>query len=319
MRILAIDNDPVVIELLVQMLLANTEHDVIAALTPHAALKAIDSPRMADFDCLLMDVDLAEHDGHALIRAVRERRAYQKIPIMVLTARSGTEHIEAAFAAGATDYMTKPFEVGALFARLSDLTTPAETPAGPAAAAAAPSFDTPVALSTPLRVFEAPNFIDLPALENYAKQLSRATLYGSCAYALAIRDVERLHKGLSPFDFHSTINDVADAIGAEMDTCKTLLSYVGDGVFMGIAEDNWRPQTERVMHNVNNRLAAAELMDEDGDAIDVKVSAGSAIKLGWKSGRAVLDGFTQAKQSADRARQDFGKLRKEFWFMDRSA
>lgn len=318
MRILAVDNDPVVIETLVQLLLAHTEHDVIAAMTAQAALEVIDSPKVADFDCILMDVAFAEYDGYTLLKQIRSRRAYENAPIMVLTAKAGKDHIDAAFAAGASDYMTKPFEVGALLGRLA-LLTAAQSQPKVDLDQTAPAFDAPVALSTPLRVFDAPNFIELPALENYAKQLSRATLYGSSAYAFAIRDVKTLHASLSPFDFHSMINDVADAVGAEMRECQTLIAYAGDGVFVGIAESNWRPRTDRVMNHVNTRLATADIGDGDGRVLDVRVSAGQAVRLAWKSGRSVLDALADARRSAHQARMDFDKLRGEFWFLDRSA
>ncbi|MEL6640144.1 MAG: response regulator [Pseudomonadota bacterium] len=318
MRILAVDNDPVVIETLVQLLLAHTEHDVIAALTANAALDVLNNPKVEQFDCILMDIAYAEYDGYAFLAKIRELPKYEDTPIMVLTAKSGKAHIDAAFAAGASDYMTKPFEVNALLGRLAILT------AEPAKSQRhldedAPAFDAPVDLSTQLRIFDAAHFIELPALENYAKQLSRSTLYGSSAYAFAIREIEHLHASLSPFDFHSMINDVADAIGAEMKSCQTLISYSGDGIFVGIAESNWRPRTEHVMNHVNTRLAAADIENGDGHVLDVRVSAGQAVRLAWKSGRSVLDGVAQARTSADQARIAFGKLRNEFWFMDRSA
>lgn len=318
MRILLVDSDPIVIETLVQLILARTNHDVIAALTPSAAREVLKNRKIAPFDCIMMDVAYAEHDDYTLLQDIRRREAYAKTPIMVLTGKSGKAHIDAAFAAGATDYMTKPFEVNALLGRLAVLTADMAAPKAQTAQDA-PAFDAPVALGAQLRIFDAQNFIELRALENYAKQLSRSTLYGSSAYAFAIRDIATLHAQLSAFDFHSVVNDVADAIGAEMQGCQTLLSYAGDGIFVGIAEKNWRPQTERVMNCVNTHLGKADLCDGDGRSLDVRVSAGQAVRLAWKSGHSVLDALAQAQNSADQARIAFGQLRREFWFMDRSA
>ena len=318
MRILAVDSDPVVIETLVQLILGRAGNDVIAAMTPSAALEVLDNRKIAPFDCILMDIGFAECADHGLLRAVRARPAYADVPIMILTARSGKDHIDAAFAAGATDYMTKPFEVNALMGRLT-LMAAEQAAAQARKAQPAPAFDAPVALGAKLRIFDAANFIELTALENYAKQLSRGTLYGSAAYAFAIRKIDLLHQSLSPFDFHSMINDVADAIGAEMDDCQTLISYAGNGIFVGIAESNWRPQLDRVMNRVNTRLGAAGLSDGDGQDLNVKVSAGHAVRLAWKSGHSVLDALSQARGSADQARIAFEKLRREFWFMDRTA
>lgn len=237
---------------------------------------------------------------------------------MILTARSGKDHIDAAFAAGATDYMTKPFEVNALMGRLA-LLAAEQAAASPKPAAQPAALNDPISLATKLRVYDAQNFIEPTALENYAKQLSRGTLYGSSAYAFAIRNVSDLHEQLSPFDFHSMINDVADAIGSEMADCQTLLAYVGHGIFVGLAESNWRPQTERVMNRVNTRLGTDGIFDGDGNMLSVKVSAGQAVRLAWKSGHSVLDALHRAEASADQARIAFAKLRHEFRFTERSA
>jgi len=314
-RILAVDKDPIVLETLVQLLLQTAGYDVIAALTPEAALEAIAQSKANPFDCFLIDCTFAEVGSIALLEDIRQHDGYAQTPVLILTALTDKPYIDAAFTAGTTDYLTKPFTVSTLLGRLATMTAPAAR----FAPVPAQAFDAPVPLSATLKIFDTDRFIELKALENYAKQLSRGTLYGSSAFGFAIRDIEMYHSALSPFDFHCMINDVADAISADMQHCQSLLSYAGDGIFVGIAEHNWRPQTERVMNHVNARLAGADITDGDGTVLDVRISAGHALRLTWKSGCSVLDALTQARQSAATARVAYGKLRDGFWFMDRSA
>jgi two-component system KDP operon response regulator KdpE len=66
-------------------------------------------------DVVLLDLSLPDLDG---LQVAQELRAWTEVPIIVLSARDGeTDKIEA-FQAGADDYLTKPFSVGELLARI---------------------------------------------------------------------------------------------------------------------------------------------------------------------------------------------------------
>jgi two-component system KDP operon response regulator KdpE len=66
-------------------------------------------------DVVILDLGLPDRDGLALLREVRE---WSGIPIVVLSARERENDKVAALEAGADDYLTKPFGVGELIARL---------------------------------------------------------------------------------------------------------------------------------------------------------------------------------------------------------
>lgn len=66
-------------------------------------------------DLMLVDLGLPDRDGIEVIRGVRE---WSAVPIIVLSARSQEDVKIAALDAGADDYVTKPFTVGELLARL---------------------------------------------------------------------------------------------------------------------------------------------------------------------------------------------------------
>jgi DNA-binding response OmpR family regulator len=68
---------------------------------------------------VLLDVMLPGQDGFSIVRALREAGRYT--PVLLLTARGRTEDIVEGFAAGADDYLPKPFDLNVLFARLSSL------------------------------------------------------------------------------------------------------------------------------------------------------------------------------------------------------
>mgnify|MGYP005994532277 CR=1 FL=1 len=66
-------------------------------------------------DLLIVDLGLSDGDGKDLIKQIRE---ISKIPIIVLTARHDEREIVAALDVGADDYITKPFSVNELLARI---------------------------------------------------------------------------------------------------------------------------------------------------------------------------------------------------------
>ena len=66
---------------------------------------------------LLLDVMLPGRDGFSIAAALREAGMF--VPIIMLTARGRTEDILEGFAAGADDYVTKPFDLDVLLARLA--------------------------------------------------------------------------------------------------------------------------------------------------------------------------------------------------------
>jgi two-component system, OmpR family, alkaline phosphatase synthesis response regulator PhoP len=73
----------------------------------------------ATFDVLVLDVMLPGQDGFAVISELR--RASQFIPTLILTARGHPDDVLRGFAAGADDYLTKPFELSILIARIRGL------------------------------------------------------------------------------------------------------------------------------------------------------------------------------------------------------
>jgi DNA-binding response OmpR family regulator len=71
------------------------------------------------FDAVVLDVMLPGMDGFAVASALRKARNY--VPVLILTARGRAEDVLAGFAAGADDYLPKPFELPIFLARLQGL------------------------------------------------------------------------------------------------------------------------------------------------------------------------------------------------------
>ncbi len=71
------------------------------------------------FDAVVLDVMLPGKSGFDVAALLREKKNY--VPILMLTARGRPEDVLEGFAAGADDYLPKPFELAILIARLESL------------------------------------------------------------------------------------------------------------------------------------------------------------------------------------------------------
>ena len=94
------------------------EEEGYAINTHESAESALDDPRTAAVDLMLVDLMLGGMDGFEFIRQVRR---HTEVPIIVLSAKDDTHDIVAALEAGADDYVTKPFEIKEVSARLRAL------------------------------------------------------------------------------------------------------------------------------------------------------------------------------------------------------
>lgn len=89
------------------------------------------------FDAVVLDLGLPKLDGLSLLTRLRE--CAPALPVLVLTARDGVEDRVAGLNAGADDYLTKPFNIDELLARLQAMLRRSQLPAhGGAAPAPAP-------------------------------------------------------------------------------------------------------------------------------------------------------------------------------------
>ena len=72
-------------------------------------------------DAVIMESMLPVHDGNEVLRHIRESSALKDLPVIILSARKQEGDILAALELGASDYVTKPFILDELVARLARL------------------------------------------------------------------------------------------------------------------------------------------------------------------------------------------------------
>jgi two-component system KDP operon response regulator KdpE len=110
-RVLVIDDEPPILRAL-RINLRARDYDVITAADAATGRAAVARERP---DVIVLDLGLPDMDGAEVIRGVR---GWSSIPIIVLSARDDEPQKVAALDAGADDYVTKPFGMDELLARL---------------------------------------------------------------------------------------------------------------------------------------------------------------------------------------------------------
>ena len=113
-RLLVVEDDDG-IRAALRLALQDEGYDVVDRPSAEEALEVV---RSAPVDLMLVDLMLGGMDGFTFIRAVRPD---SDAPIIVLSARDDTHDIVAALEAGADDYVTKPFQLKEVTARLRAL------------------------------------------------------------------------------------------------------------------------------------------------------------------------------------------------------
>ncbi|MDA8251561.1 MAG: response regulator [Rhodospirillales bacterium] len=109
--VLVVDDEPAIRRLLRTSLLAQS-YRVMEAASGQAALEAVAA---GGIDTVVLDLGLPDLDG---MEAIRRLRALSAVPLVVLTAREDERSKVAALDLGADDYVTKPFGMAELMARL---------------------------------------------------------------------------------------------------------------------------------------------------------------------------------------------------------
>ena len=111
--------DSATIRTILKQLLSKMGFDVVEAANGREALDRL--KQMAHVDVALVDWNMPEMNGLDFVRSVRADRAYDMLPLVMVTTNSEREHVEEALAAGANAYVMKPFPLDRIREELKTL------------------------------------------------------------------------------------------------------------------------------------------------------------------------------------------------------
>ena len=114
MKILVVDDE----KLLVKGIKFNLENEGYTVDACYDGERAVNMARTGEYDLIILDLMMPKKDG---LEACQEIRGFSTVPIIMLTARSEDADMLMGFESGADDYVTKPFNILALKARVRAL------------------------------------------------------------------------------------------------------------------------------------------------------------------------------------------------------
>jgi DNA-binding response OmpR family regulator len=251
MKILAVDDDELIREILSATLEAHGYTDVTLAESGEDALQKI-AAAATPFEGFMFDIQMPGMDGTELCQHVRQMEQYRNSPVIMITAMNNKEYVDRAFMAGATDYVTKPFDTTELITRirLADrLQSEARKAQAAQATAATPAAASPKApFKDPVTVKDVRGVVKSAALDNYVMLMLEQKQFAMGAFAIRIPELEMVHAGSDTEEFTYVVTDIAEVISDCLVGAQAFLSYLGGGVFVCVGAKNKLPDPDQ-MHD----------------------------------------------------------------------
>jgi two-component system phosphate regulon response regulator PhoB len=127
-KVLVVDDEKDIVE----MIAFNLQRNGYDVLTAHNGNDALDLAERQTPDLILLDLMMPGLDGTEVTRRLKADPAMAKIPLVMLTAKSEETDVVVGLTLGADDYVTKPFSMKILLARLTTVLRRAESRTNPA-------------------------------------------------------------------------------------------------------------------------------------------------------------------------------------------
>ncbi|WP_158275524.1 PleD family two-component system response regulator [Maritimibacter sp. 55A14] len=288
MKILAVDDDLMILDLLREAMAAIGEHEVETASSGEMAIELF-RKKGSYYDCFLLDIQMPETDGIEVCKTIRATPGYKRTPIIMATAMSQKAYIERAFAAGATDYVVKPFDFGELNTRLRTAAKIAEQrmdkiEMGNNARSIQEVLNRNLShsLEEPFEIQGVERLVGYVSFENFVLTLPLGSLLSSSLFAVKIANVDKIYAATTPVQFRRIMTDVAEAITDATEADGNLFSYRGNGIFLCLRQSGGAGSLEDLEKELNRALSGIVVhsgTEQRGEPLKLRIVVGSAASL----------------------------------------
>jgi CheY-like chemotaxis protein len=262
MRFLAVDDDPAFLAIISEFMAQDGRHEVQTADSAAEALRMAWAAPLA-FDAFLLDIQMPGMNGVELCAALRTMQRCRHTPILMVTRMSEREFIDGAFAAGATDYITKPLDPLDWRSRLNMIERLHNERQRSAALAlqvqsGQARFGRPVDFEMPIAFSALHNAVEYLALENYLLTLDGRGMFAHAAMGIHVENALHIHNRADPTVYIETMGDVAASIFQGLKAHHCLFSHSGRGDFVVVMPRQAGIGSEGLEFEVNRLLAEFE-------------------------------------------------------------
>ena len=295
MKILAVDDDPVALEILSVTLTRANYLDLTLAASGAEALKILQNTEVP-FDCCLLDILMPGIDGIELCAKIREMPEYKHAPIVMITALTDQNSIDQAYCAGATDFVSKPFNGLDLGARIR---------AAEILSNRVREYAQVVEQMKQTQARFHNSMAESDALLRLENAVLRASEKGFSNYVIALEitgvDYDAAHSELS--------KDMCKLITEVVGSAVTKIAYDGESRFLLTTA---RPT--KLTQNLEKTLLsrALEMLENEFDTAltgEIAIRSGNSIKISTFDVSSRLDCISQARDSVrEKAMQVQGDL-----------
>ena len=240
MRVLVVDDDASILQLLQTALVLMENYFVVVADSADKALEMINGTDVP-FDCFLLDIQMPETDGIELLKKIRKLEIYSEAPVVMLTAMSERAYIDKAFIAGATDYITKPFDLIDLRGRMNaarrlvqERQKAEQTQRRVVILANELRRQKQFKFDDPLVIGGADKNLRFTEFNNYISQMSRGQFFTSYALAILLQDARSLYDMTDCDYFRHAVKETALCLQSAATKLDFMFSYRGSGLFLAI-------------------------------------------------------------------------------------
>ena len=299
MRLLAVDDDPLILDLLPVVFKQADFPQITVAASGMDALSILKEPD-AQFDCLLLDIEMPGMSGVELCQRIRAMPQYHDTPILMLTSVTDRGVIERAFAAGANDYINKPFDVKEITTRVRVAKRMSET-VGEAPVldlnhlpADGQKGDHDFSINSAVRLSGVEQLILPFSLGNYLSQLSRRRLDTCNIFAVRVENMDTLFAECNTRELALALTEVTQAVNDVVDCPKLLMAYDGNGTFLCITQETQNLVWPEIEDRVHALLTEGNAKFNDGIPMNICVAIGNPIPPNASRNQRVKKTFDRA-------------------------
>jgi CheY-like chemotaxis protein len=297
MKILAVDDDEFILELLTEALNNVGFSDITLATSAEDAIERVGNAA-SPYECILLDIQMPGMNGIELCQWLRRQDRYKETSIIMITSLSDKANIDRAFSSGASDYVTKPFDLTELGSRVRIAQRQLQT----SKRLSQKTFEVKaigaqldnvyrVDLSDAVHITDVAGVIDMLALENYLLRMQRGDLFATSLLAFRIVNVADLYaRCQGNILFRDILADTVEAVINSMHGINRMTAYAGNGIFVSLVSDFGDLDVSELETECNQLLAGLDVASPSGEPVGLRIKIGARAPFGMAhSGKAALN------------------------------
>ncbi len=297
MKILAVDDDLFILQLIPIL----SRQAGFTDITPvSSSLEALELLTNGDqrYDCILLDINMPRMNGIELCRHIRENADYRQTPIIMLTALRDVQNMGDAYRSGATDFVTKPFDIDELSDRLklaqeaihAQQKTEVEKSSSLTGYNQISTLKNHMNLHDDLRRKMKNTFVEQEALLSFLTQLPQKDVTNVQVLALRIDGMSATNTPSSAKAASALMESLASAAFNIFDKDKTIMTFADNATLL-VATNSTTTQSAFIIENdIESRLQNSIFQPVSSDLVErPSVSVGGPLQLqGKKAERAKM-------------------------------